>query len=142
MQYVKRASTNAPTDWERYATASEINMVDQQEFNPVTTPVIVATALVDNVRSLELLISVTENGTQNVRVAKVVVSHDGEGAVDAANVRHSIYSRHRHGAQIVGITVSSTLTGAAGAQAMNILVGATNAVSIVRSTTDTLPITV
>ncbi len=140
--YVKRATANAPTDWERYATASEINMVDQQEFSPVTIPVIIATALVDNVRSLELLVGLTEIGTQNVRVAKIIVSHDGEGSVDATNVRHSIYSRHRHGAPIAGITVSSALTGAAGTQVMNVLVGATNPISIVRSTTDSLPITI
>lgn len=110
------------------------------ENNNVTTPVVLDSCLVDECFYAEWELFMVENGAQgNRRAIKITAMHDGslDGTVDATITDVSKHTRLQMGANN-GWTYDIGLSGAGGAQAMELTVSATNAATFKSRRTDIL----
>ncbi len=107
---------------------------------PITTVTVVNSQLVDTWQSVEWEIVIHEVATPaNIERFNVAAFHNGSAAADAVLSRAVIISNKRIGAKINGLDVDVTLTGAAAAQAMNLVVTSTDAVNVGFRMVDPVP---
>ncbi|RKZ91675.1 MAG: hypothetical protein DRQ40_09570 [Gammaproteobacteria bacterium] len=123
--YRKITDTNATSDWFLMDQAADPNNYSRQ--TGVTTNVVLDSVVVDDVLASEWEIHVFEEATPaNVKAVKIWATHDGSAAADAVNVDDTSYAKLRLGANF-NVDLLVTLTGAAGAQVMQLSVTSSTA---------------
>jgi hypothetical protein len=97
----------------------------------VTTAATVDSVLVDNVDAVEWLVTCTQaSAPANKFTVKIIALHDGSTGADATEVDWNEFARLTTGSTISGLDFNVTLTGTAGAQAMNLRVNSTASVNV------------
>jgi len=118
--YLKQADTSSATDWVKVATGD--GDTRQQLAGVVASSQVLDSVLVDDVLASEWEIHARDDANpENVKVIKVLATHDGEPSADAVNVDDTAYGKLKIGSNFT-TQYTVELNGVGAAQVMRLSV--------------------
>lgn len=122
-------NTSASALFQELETYIEQNLAENLTGTGITTEVTVDTELVDNVCAAEYDVCLSlDSAPAQKRIFKLFVSNDGTASADATETDETVFAKLKHGAAF-NYVISTDVSGAAGAQVMNLKLSASAAIS-------------
>ena len=97
----------------------------------VTAATVIDSVLVDDYQTAKWFVTVFDEGDPTQKESyEVYATHDGTASADATEVDWNQTSKLKLNGQIIGLTMSVTITGTGAAQVMNLVVASTDTVTV------------